>query len=191
LGYPVHVGGRSALELAGLAHYLRFGGAQTITLFGASHLPPWVDQVSADYRLEGHSPKLFTALPQDMLTTRPFGHWDWLLRYATLELAFLELFAEIETATDFEVADKLFEAATTLRPELVRILLLNCTNIKAKRLFLWFSARHNHPWQTVLDTTGVDLGSGKRMLIRGGVLDKRFHISVPREMADGAEANFF
>jgi hypothetical protein len=29
----------------------------------------------------------------------------------------------------------------------------------------------------------VDLGSGKRMLARDGVLDARFGITVPREMA--------
>jgi hypothetical protein len=201
LGCPVHLGGRSALELAGMAHYLRLGDVQTISLYGTSHLPLWVDQVATDYRLEGHNPKLFSVLPQAVLVTRPFGHWDWLLRYASLELAFLELFAEIATATDFEVADKLFEAATTLRPELVRTLLLHCTNVKAKRLFLWFGERHQHPWQSVLNTSGIDLGSGKRMLIRGGVLDKRFHISVPRKMADefeengteanGTDANFF
>jgi hypothetical protein len=51
--------------------------------------------------------------------------------------------------------------------------------------------RHDHPWQAKLNTEGLDLGSGKRMLIRGGVLDKRFQISIPREMADGSQANFF
>ena len=195
LGCPVHVGGRSALEFSGLAHYLPLSGVLTVALFGASRLPGWVGQFSADYRFERHNPRLFAELPEGALMTRPFGHWDWLLRFATPELAFLELFAEIQTSTDFDVADKLFESATTLRPARVRSLLLACTHIKAKRLFLWFTARHQHPWHTSLDTKGVDLGSGKRMIIKGGVLDRRFRITVPRNMAeetaDGTGQNFF
>jgi hypothetical protein len=194
LGYPVHVGGRSALEAQGLAHYLPLGG-RTIALFGAGRWPGWVEQLAAEYRFERHNPKLFAQMPDGALTSRPFGHWDWPIRYACLELAFLELFAEIRTPTDYEVADKLFESAATLRPERVRSLLLACTHIKAKRLFLWFSARHQHPWSTVLDTEGVGLGRGKRMIIKGGVLDRCYQITVPRKMvgdvADGAGPGFF
>ena len=195
LGYAVHVGGRSALEFAGLAHYLPLGKVRTIALYGISRLPKWVEQIALDYRFEPHNPRLFAALPEDALTTRPFGHWDWPITYATVELAFLELFSEIQTATDFEVADKLFEAATTLRPERVRSLLLACTHVKAKRLFLWFSARHRHPWYEVLNTEGVDLGRGKRMIVKGGMLDRQFQITVPRklaqEAADGPGPGFF
>jgi hypothetical protein len=193
LGYPMHVGGRSALEVQGLAHYLSMGEARTIALYGMVRWPGWLEQVAAEYRLERHNLKLFTELPEVALTSRPFGHWDWPIRYATPELAFLELFAEIQTATDFEVADKLFEAAVTLRPERLRALLLSCTHIKAKRLFLWFSTRHQHPWHTVLDSTGVDLGSGKRMIIKGGVLNRDYRITVPRNMetADGSGTEFF
>lgn len=194
LGYPVHVGGRSALEFAGLAHYLPVGGGRRVALYGAGRWPAWVDRLAEGHRLERHHPKLFAALPDGATTSRPFGHWDWPIRYATPELAFLELFAEVATVTDFQVADEMFAAAATLRPERVRALLLACTHIKAKRLFLWFSARHRHPWYPVLDTTGVDLGRSKRMIVRGGVLDRQFQITVPREMAgdrDGAGPDFF
>ena len=195
LGCPLHVGGRSALELVGLAHYLPLGGVRSIALYGISYLPTWVDQMAVTYRFTRHNPKLFKTLPEGALRSRPFGHWDWPIYYATVELAFLELFSEIQTPTDFEVADKLFEAATTLRPGHIRSLLLACTHIKAKRLFLWFSARHQHPWQAVLDTGGVNLGRGKRMIFKGGLLDRHFQITVPREMAggmmDGSNPDFF
>lgn len=195
LGYAVHVGGRSALELMGLAHYLPMGEGRRIALYGVSRWPAWVEDLVAKYRLERHNPKLFAVPPAEAVTSRPFGHWDWPIRYATPELAFLELLAEVETVTDFQVADELFAAAATLRPERVRSLLLACTHIKAKRLFLWFSVRHQHPWFSVLDTGGVELGRSKRMIIRGGILDRKFLITVPRDMAgdmaDGAGPDFF
>jgi hypothetical protein len=193
LGYPVHVGGRSALEAQGMAHYLPVGGMRTISLYGMGRWPGWLEQIAVDYLLERHNPRLFAELPEVALTSRPFGHWDWPIRFATPELAFLELFAEIQTTTDFEVADKLFEAAATLRPERVRTVLLACTQIKAKRLFLWFGARHRHPWYPVLESTGVDLGSGKRMIIKGGVLNRDFQITVPRNMetTDDSGTDYF
>lgn len=194
LGYPVHVGGRSALELVGFAHYLPLGEGRRVALYGVGHWPMWVKHLAEAYRLERHNSKLFIALPEGAMTARPFGHWDWPIQYATPELAFLELFAEIKTVTDFRAADKLFETAATLRPALVRVLLLACTHVKAKRLLLWFSARHQHPWYSVLDSTGVDLGRSKRMIIRGGVLNRQLQITVPRDMArdsDGAGPDFF
>ena len=90
-------------------------------------------------------------------------------------------------AAEFSVADKLFEAAVNLRPDLLRALLRACTQVKAKRLFLWFSDRHEHDWRRVLETDGIDLGRGKRMLIKGGAYDATYQITVPREMAGGSE----
>ena len=52
-------------------------------------------------------------------------------------------------------------------------------------MFLWFSERHRHAWLNRLDTKGIDLGSGKRMLVRGGKLDKKFNITVPETMDAG------
>lgn len=194
LGYPVHVGGRSALEMQGLAHYLPVGEGRRVALYAVGRWPAWVARLADAHRLERHNPKLFAVLPDGATTARPFGHWDWPIHYATPELALLELFAQTATVTDFHVADELFAAAATLRPALVRTLLLACTHVKAKRLFLWFSARHRHDWSSVLNTKGVDLGRSKRMIIRGGVLDRQFLITVPREMArdaDGAGPDFF
>ncbi|MGA7936909.1 MAG: type IV toxin-antitoxin system AbiEi family antitoxin domain-containing protein [Kovacikia sp.] len=190
LGYAVHVGGRSALELKGLAHYLPMQGVKRIALYG-DKLPSWIEKLKAPYQFEYHRLKLFKQMPKSAVTTWTFGHWDWLIRYSTPELALLELLADVSTSADFEVADKFFESASTLRPDLIRELLLACTQIKAKRLFLWFSTRHDYSWRHVLNPQGVDLGSGKRMIIKGGALDKRFQITVPKEMANGTGEPFF
>lgn len=41
-----HVGGRSALELQGLTHYLRFSGKPEIHLYAYGSLPGWVERIS-------------------------------------------------------------------------------------------------------------------------------------------------
>ena len=99
----------------------------------------------------------------------------------------LELLGELREAADFSVADKFFEAAVNLRPDLLNTLLRACAQVKAKRLFLWFSDRHGHEWQRELETGDIALGRGKRMLVRNGIYDATYQITVPREMAGASE----
>ncbi|WP_213981198.1 type IV toxin-antitoxin system AbiEi family antitoxin domain-containing protein [Sphingomonas sp. dw_22] len=37
-------------------------------------------------------------------------------------------------------------------------------------------------WRSRLDTSRIDLGSGKRALIKGGELDPRYNITVPPDL---------
>lgn len=197
LGYTVHVGGRAALELQGYTHYLSMSDNQQIDLYGVRHIPAPLLTNSAPIKLVIHSVDLFSELPTEAITTKPFGHWDWLISYSTPELALLELLSAVNSEADFSVMDKFFESAVTLRPLLVNKLLNACTQVKAKRLFLWFATKHNHIWLKQLDTSKVNLGSGKRVIVTGGALDKQYQITVPREMqnkgdiANGTEPNFF
>jgi len=186
MGCPVHVGGRSALELQGLAHYLPAGNIR-IHLYGTAKVPTWVARFQAPFRFEIHAQRLFDPRPEAAVHSKPFGSWDWPIPYSTPELAMLELLSGVRDVADFSAADKFFEAAVNLRPDLLKGLLRVCTQVKAKRLFLWFSDRHGHDWRQVLKTDGVDLGRGKRMLIRGGAYDATYQITVPREMAGGSE----
>jgi hypothetical protein len=41
--------------------------------------------------------------------------------------------------------------------------------------------RHHHAWLNRLDKDSIDLGTGKRMLVRGGKLDRVYQITVPEE----------
>jgi len=188
LGSMVHVGGRSALDLQGMAHYLPVGGMQTVELYGENKLPGWLNELPLSVKLVAQGKGGLDKLPHDALTTRPFGHWDWLLRFSTLELALFEVLGKIKDESGFSLADKYFESATTLRPKLLNSLLQECRQIKTKRLFLWFSNRHSHAWRSKLNTVNVDLGSGKRMIVKGGALDKTYAITVPRSMTGDRDA---
>ena len=64
-------------------------------------------------------------------------------------------------------------------------LLEECRNVKVKRLFLWFAKRHGFQWLPELKQEHIDLGKGKRVLVRGGKLDAAYLITVPGDMNGG------
>lgn len=191
MGIEIHVGGRSALELQGFAHYIPMADVQRIDLYGKFRLPDWVTSFSTKFQFEGHTRRLFSSLPQNAIHSKLFGAWDWPIPYSTPELALLELMAGIQDTADFLVADKFFEGAVNLRPDLLSNLLQACTQVKAKRLFLWFSDRHGHNWLSALKTEKIDLGRGKRMLIKGGRYDTAYGITVPKEMTVENESSLY
>lgn len=189
LGIDLHVGGRSALDLLGYAHYLAIGGTKKIELYSTHPLPTWVKSIK-EFAFEHHKILCFDSLDDSAFTTKAFGHWDWQLNISSMELALIELLCDVHDEADFSAADKYFESATSLRPKLINALLNKCTQVKAKRLFMWFAKRHNHAWFQDIDINNLDLGSGKRVIVKGGALDKEYQITVPREMS-GNEQFFF
>ena len=98
------------------------------------------------------------------------------------ERAILELLNELPQRETFHQADMLVEGLQNLRPRSLQRLLADCRSIKVKRLFLWFAERHGHAWLKKLDRNAIDLGRGKRMLVRGGTLDTKYGITVPGDL---------
>lgn len=77
--------------------------------------------------------------------------------------------------------DQRFEGLTNLSPRRLTMLPTDCRSVKVKRLFFFFAARHGHAWLKRTDRSKVDLGSGKRMLVKGGRLDPATQITVPED----------
>ena len=119
------------------------------------------------------------------LTWRYFGDGDWPIVLSTPERAVLELLDELPGGETFHQADMLMEGLVGLSPKRTSRLLGECRSVKVKRLFLWFVERHGHPWLERLDRDGIDLGKGKRMLVRGGKLDPKYRITVPEDLDAG------
>lgn len=204
LDRPVTVGGRTALELQGFAHYLTPAGPREIHLYGDKTPPGWVSKLKLDARFVFHNAgKLFkhgavsrarahSANAQTDPPTspdlgggfirQPWGHWEWPLIMSSPERAILELLDEVPQRETFHQADVLMEGLRNLSPRRLHHLLVECHSVKVKRLFLWFAERHNHAWLKGLDRKGIDLGQGKRMLVRGGRLDTKYNITVPENL---------
>ncbi|MDR3488655.1 MAG: type IV toxin-antitoxin system AbiEi family antitoxin domain-containing protein [Bradyrhizobium sp.] len=181
------VGGRTALELNGYAHYLRQETTE-IHLYGPRPLPGWVGKLPLDVSFIHHTGKrLFHGGPTETMRGSHFtqvnwGLWNWPIRLSTPERAILELLDELPAKETFEQVDALFSGLGNLGPRRLQGLLEECTSIKVKRLFFFFADRHKHAWLKRLDKKAIDLGSGKRMLVRNGVLDPTYLITVPGEL---------
>lgn len=198
---PVAAGGRTALELHGYTHYLAASGSREAHLFANEDFPGWVSRVPVNTKLILHSarklfrnrdvPPFFTAGPtppspaDSGFTEQSWGHWKYPLTVSTPERAILELLNEVPKNETFHQADVLMEGLRNLSPRRLQALLADCRNVKVKRLFLWFAERHNHAWLPKLDRSGIDLGKGKRMLVRRGKLDTKYNITVPENL-DGS-----
>ena len=194
--FPVSVGGRTALELQGFAHYLSMAPRE-VHLYADKTLPGWVVNTPVDNYFVFHNRRrLFSKVPDSEASPResvdepktlpgalralPWGQWKWPLIVSTPERAFLELLDELPIEESFDQVDALAEGLSTLSPRRLQKLLEDCRSIKVKRLFFFFADRHAQGWLKKLDRTRVELGKGKRVLVKGGVLDKKYQITVPK-----------
>jgi hypothetical protein len=201
LGYPLLLGGRTALEAQGYAHYLP-QQQKEVHLYGPKPPPQWLHKLPLVTRflyhndhalfrhevitpqlthLEPRSDKQISHAARYHWTTQPWGPWDWPLALSTPERAILELLDELPKHESFHQTDMLMQGLANLSPRRLQKLLGECRSVKVKRLFFYFADRHQHAWLKRLDKDAIDLGEGKRMLVKGGKLDKNYLITVPDE----------
>ena len=206
---PIVVGGRSALELSGFSHYVSSTELREVHLYADEPPPKWLPKLPMETTFRVHrAQKLFRTEPISKgfealtnmlsaeepllewsipghLTWTHLGEYDWPLVLSTPERACLELLDEIPGHETFHQADMLLQSLTSLSPTRLARLLGECRSVKVKRLFLWFAERHGHAWLKRLDREDIDLGSGKRMLVRGGKLDPKYLITIPADLHAG------
>jgi hypothetical protein len=104
------------------------------------------------------------------------------MRLASAERALFQLLDELPAHESFHQVDKLVEGLANLSPRHLQIQLEACRSVKVKRLFFFFADRHRHAWLDGIDKDAVDLGTGKRMLVKGGKLDPTYLITVPGDL---------
>ena len=183
---PVLVGGLSALALPGLSQYLSLGSTQHVHLYAQDKLPTWLARLSLSAKFEGHSTKLLW--PEELLQDEKFvKQHDWEqelppVYFSCPEKAIFEVLLNVPDSVSFEHADELMQGMVNLSPRKLDALLTACKNVKVKRLFFWLAKRQNYPWFKKLDENSYDLGSGKRVVAKGGKLDKDYLITVPSHM---------
>jgi hypothetical protein len=179
LGLPVHVGGKTALEMQGYAHYLPLGKGEVVALFGTpgTRRPAWFRLYDWGVELRYITTKLF-ADPMDAgLTQKDLG--SYAVTISTPERAIMEVMYGIPRDASFEEAALLMEGLTTLRPRMLQVLLEQCHSVKVKRLFMYLAEDCSHAWVKKLDVSKVDFGKGKRMLVKGGRFNAKYNITVP------------
>ena len=199
LAYPVSVGGRSALELQGYAHYLPLSQSD-IHLYCDIKLPSWLHKLPLEEAFITHNrqriwqnidhmqeplsldnpAKEGAPLPGELRIVQ-WGQWHWPMVISSPERSYLELLDELPKNDTFHTADVLMEGLVSISPRRMQSLLEATKSIKVKRLFFFFAERHKHQWLSRINRERIDMGAGKRVLAKGGKLDPVYQITVPAE----------
>ena len=191
MDWDVHLGGESALDLAGYSHYLSLGQRPRIHLYGDT--PSWLKRLPTKTKFVIHRRSLFgndhsginetnrdkSGNRSDDTNQKAVNVWRWPIKASSPERAILEALDELPKHASFDNLDKVFEGLTTLRPKMLDTLLASCESVKVRRLFFVYADRHNHAWRQYIDTSKVDFGSGPRALAEGGKLHPTYKIYVP------------
>lgn len=178
LGMTVHPGGKTALGLLGLAHNLPMG-RERVTLFSdAGEKPPkWFSSHDWGVDIRQFSTSLFSDTTTGLTRMQRGG---FQVAVSSAERAIMEVLYGLPGHEAFDEVWQLFEGLTGLRPDVTRELLLHCSSVKVKRLFMVLAETLAYPWLGDLDVSGVDFGKGKRVIARGGRLDLKYQVTVPK-----------
>ena len=182
MNHDVHLGGESALELAGFSHYLSLGHISRVHTYG--DVPSWLRRLPIHTQFVVHRRALFgddlTGIieadrdPQSessaAIAMPTIGIWRWPIKASSPERAILEALDELPNHASFHNLDMIFEGLVSLRPRQLTSLLSTCRSVKVRRLFFVFADRHRHAWRKHIETSQIDFGSGPRALVEGGKL---------------------
>lgn len=187
LRLSIHPGGKTALGIQGFAHNLPLG-KEKVFLFGArgEHLPVWFSERDWKADLRVVRTNLLGADSQTGLVKKDFGEFS--LRISSPERAILEMLYCIPKDSSPNEAATIMEGLVTLNPKVIQALLVECSSVKVKRLFLVLAERYKHAWLAKLRLGQVDLGKGKRMLVKNGFLHPKYQITVPSEWKAASDA---
>jgi hypothetical protein len=179
-GQSIRIGARTALELKGFGHYVT-PGLRTLYLFspGNDFLPQWFKGYDWSVSIVHIATNAFPV--ESSAFQSEYQYKDFSIRISGPELACLEMMYHIPGKQSFDEAMQIMAGLSTLRPNVLMSLLLQSSSIKVKRLFLYMAEKNNHRWFSALDLNKIDIGAGKRVIIKNGILDKKYLITVPRE----------
>jgi len=178
----VHPAGKTALSLLGKSHYLELS-PNKVTVFGGQHekLPTWCMHHDWGVKLDYHSSSF---LPPDIglveVELKTFS-----IKVSSAARAMLECLFLAPKHQELVECYQLMEGLNNLRPNLVQDLLENCTSVKVNRLFMYLAEKVNHSWVKHLNMDKINLGSGKRSIVKNGVYDPKYKITVPVELTNG------
>jgi hypothetical protein len=178
-GQTIHHGGKTALGLQGKAHYLELS-LKSITLFGMQdeQLPAWFKSYPWGSEIRYYSSNILP--PHLGLTEIQTGNFS--IKISGPARAMMECLYLVPKHQSLSECFEIMEGLNNLRPRQVQQLLETCNSVKVKRLFLYLAEKSGHQWGNHLQSEKIDLGSGKRSIIKGGAYNAKYQITVEREL---------
>lgn len=180
-GSAIHPGGKTALAYLGKTHYLEMK-VKTVSLFGSQgeKLPSWFEKRDWGVRIDYQQTSF---LPPDLGLTK-FELKNFSIRISGAMRAMMECLYLSRDKPDLIECYELMEGLNNLRPDQVQMLLEKCQSVKVKRLFLYLAEKAGHSWFNHLNLVQIDIGKGKRSIVKDGKFVEKYQITVPKELAN-------
>ncbi len=181
LGLSVHPGGKTALSFLGKSHFLELSPVSAVLLGQEKEiLPSWCKKHDWGIRLDYHSSSFLPAsIGMTEVSIKSFS-----IRVSSAARAIMECLYLARTENEILECYEIMEGMNDLRPNVVVTLLEHCNSIKVKRLFLFMAEKAEHQWLQYVDLKewDIDLGKGKRSLVKNGFYEPKYQITVPKEL---------
>jgi hypothetical protein len=165
--------------MQGLSHSIEFTSTNVI-LFGqkTEHLPAWFKKYDWGTKVSYYRTSF---LPPEMhLIEKEFKTFS--IKFSNAPRALMECLYLVPDKQNLTECFHFMESLNNVRPAVVQELLENCTSIKVKRLFLYLAEKVNHNWFARLELEKFYLGKGKRSIIKKGVYNSKYMITVSKEL---------
>jgi len=179
LNKKFYIGALSALEIRGFAHYVPLGRQQIMVYCPRGE---WFPQWFSKYDWGVDIVKKYSELNETGIATINENRFD--VAVATPERAFLEC---LSLAPKYYYLIDLYyimEMLSSLRPDLLQNLLEECNSAKVKRLFLYMAEKAGHTWLEDLDLSKINLGTGKRAIVKNGIYNSKYQITLPGDLVN-------
>lgn len=186
--YSFHVGGKTALELQGKSHFVKFK-ENKVYVFSQNDFtfPKWLKEINTQVNLINIQTNLFPDATG--LKSHDFGEYQ--LNISNAARAFCEYMYLTEKYHGFDEAYYLMENLQFLSGDIMQEALEKCKSVKVKRLVLCLAKIQNVNWYKDLDRSKIDIGSGVRQGVKEGIYDPEFSITYPKSWSKTEDESLF
>ena len=177
MGGTLRVAAMSALEYTGFNHYVPMGKPVLMVATPTFKTPLWMqnDVYDATFRVFHTNAFSYTETIERVTDSGT-------LYVSSPEQAFLECLILAPKSYSYMDLYYVMEQLTTLRSDVVQHLLETLDNNRVKRMFLYMAEKAGHFWFDMLDLSKVDLGTSKLQLVKDGVYNAKYRITIPKEL---------
>lgn len=167
----LHIGGKSALDLYGIRHYVGNTQATHLLAWDAVKLPEWLTQ---KFKCDFKRKRLFEEKPNEPLYVSSFKNKNNSPLVSEPERAALEMLSEVPNNQSISEAEEILEGAFNLRSDVMSDLLHKCKSVKTVRLFLSLASKLSLPVYDDIKDEKFPIGSnnwvyssrGKTMVLK-------------------------
>ncbi|MBO5844616.1 MAG: type IV toxin-antitoxin system AbiEi family antitoxin [Bacteroidales bacterium] len=175
----VRIAAHSALELFGFNHYVPMGKPILMVACSCSIVPNWMSKDCFDRTF-----KVFSTKTIEIPQTSNINIEGVNLLVSSPEQAFMECLLLAKDQYNYMDLYYIMEQLTSLRADVVQILLENIKNQRVKRIFLYMAEKAGHYWFDMLDINKINIGTSKLQLVKNGIYINKYKITIPKELND-------